>query len=720
MTTRRRFFITLPFLLFIVTSVSAQQKSRTSVPPSTLLRIVKAEDHRRWDGDLLMLMQSSNAAVRERAALAAGRIGNQGAIPELASLLVNDKHQSVRATAAFAIGEIESLNGTVALTETLKSLDETDTVRARAIEGLGKIAAALPREQQTRSAEIGNIVLVALKNEAESQDPNREFLLLGITAVLRSRPTGGGAVLASLLDHKDGRVRSDAANALARLRVKDANSKLLELLKDDTDPNVRANAARVLGATEDKSAFEGLVKALEDKDSRVRVNAIRALVTLKDDRAAEIVLKHGKSITDRHIKTKLPTELNELLEIATALGRLLALKADERALDWINKGRIELDKSAPELELAYVRISPDKYLASFGSESAIAKRSLQETTILRWRSAAAIAQALGEIATLPATVSNKAELSETAQSYLRAMLNYKNSDIKINSLLPLHSEYGIPDILRAYASFKPADLSVVLKSGLEDSDVMVRATSADLLGNLPPSDQNTNLLLSALMRAYRDQLNDAILSTLSALGKQRNEKSNQALKTALESREYLIQQRAANLLKENNQGDYSSKLAPVWTPNADDDYRRALARVGKSVRAVVTTTKGSFTIALLPDEAPLTVDNFVQLARKGYYRNIVFHRVIPNFVIQGGDPRSDGNGGPGYAIRCEVNEVPYDRGAVGMALSGKDTGGSQWFVTHAPQPHLDGGFTVFGRVVSGMNVVDAIVRGDTIRSITIR
>lgn len=719
MTTRRRSFITLTFIVFIVTSVSAQS-SRGSVPPSTLLRIVKAEDERRWDGDLLILMKSSNASVRERAALAAGRIGSQGAIPELANLLVNDRYESVRATAAFAIGEIESLNGTVALSETLKSLDEADTVRARAIEGLGKIAAALPREQQTRATEIGNIVLVALKNEAESQDPNRDFLLLGITAVLRSRPTSAGTVLAGLLDHKDGRIRSDAGNALARLRAKEGNSKIIELLNTDPDPNVRANAARVLGATEEKSAFDGLVKALEDKDSRVRVSAIRAFVTLKDSRAALILLKHGKSITDRDIKRQLPSELNELFEIATSLGRLLALKDDPQVLDWIHKGRIEVDRSAPELELAYVRISPDKYLASFGADAATAKRSLQETTILRWRSASAIAQALGDIATLPATLSNKAELTEKSQSYLRAMLDYKSSDIKINSLLPLHSEYGIPDVLRAYAAFKPGDLPDVLKSHLEDSDVMVRAASADLLGNLPPSDYNTDLLLSALMRAYKDQLDDAILSTLSALGKQKNEKANQALKTALESREYLIRQRAANLLKTNNKGDYSSKLAPVWTPNADADYRRALARVGKNVRAVVTTSKGSFTIALLPDEAPLTVDNFVQLARKGYYRNIVFHRVVPNFVIQGGDPRGDGSGGPGYAIRCEVNEVPYDRAAVGMALSGKDTGGSQWFVTHAPQPHLDGGYTVFGRVISGMNVVDAIVRGDTIRSITIR
>ena len=107
------------------------------------------------------------------------------------------------------------------------------------------------------------------------------------------------------------------------------------------------------------------------------------------------------------------------------------------------------------------------------------------------------------------------------------------------------------------------------------------------------------------------------------------------------------------------------------------------------------------------------------LARKGFFNGQMIPRVVPNFVVQGGDPRGDTNGGPGYQIRCELNEVPYDRAVVGMALSGKDTGGSQWFVTHSPQPHLDGGYTVFGSVISGMAVIDAIVRGDIIRSVSI-
>jgi cyclophilin family peptidyl-prolyl cis-trans isomerase len=141
--------------------------------------------------------------------------------------------------------------------------------------------------------------------------------------------------------------------------------------------------------------------------------------------------------------------------------------------------------------------------------------------------------------------------------------------------------------------------------------------------------------------------------------------------------------------------------------------------MGKHTTATVVTNRGSFTIEFLPEDAPLTVDNFVQLAKRGYFNGQTIPRVVPNFVVQAGDPRGDQNGGPGYQIRCEINEVPYERAAVGMALSGKDTGGSQWFVTHSPQPHLDGGYTVFGRVIRGMDVVDNIARGDVIRRVIV-
>ncbi len=138
-----------------------------------------------------------------------------------------------------------------------------------------------------------------------------------------------------------------------------------------------------------------------------------------------------------------------------------------------------------------------------------------------------------------------------------------------------------------------------------------------------------------------------------------------------------------------------------------------------SPQAYLETSKGNIQIELAVLDAPLTVDNFVTLARRGYFDGLTFHRVVPNFVVQGGDPRSDGEGGPGYTIRDELNPLPYLRGTVGMALDWADTGGSQFFITHGPQPHLDARYTVFGRVVAGQDVVDRLVQGDRIDRVTI-
>src|SRR6185369_7789133 len=113
-------------------------------------------------------------------------------------------------------------------------------------------------------------------------------------------------------------------------------------------------------------------------------------------------------------------------------------------------------------------------------------------------------------------------------------------------------------------------------------------------------------------------------------------------------------------------------------------------------------------------EAPATTRAIADLARRHFFDGLPFHRVVPDFVAQGGDPRGDGEGGPGYMIRCEVSPRPYVRGTVGMALSGKDTGGSQFFITHTTTPHLDGRYTAFGQVTKGLEVVDLLVEGDKI------
>ncbi len=715
-------------LLVSVANVFPQSRTQGLQNPTSgdpvskilLLRILRAEDERRWDEDLRSLFSARNALVRARAALAAGRIGNEDSVADLIGLLRHDDESSVRAMAAFALGEIESPLGANALLQTLKETKES-LLRARAVEALGKIAAALPKEEEARAQELGGAILEALTFEARRRSaPDRLTILLGLTATLRAKSPNAGPVVAEFLHYSDPRIRADAANTLARLKLKDGNDQLRKLLTTDPDPIVRANAARVLGATEDKASFDALLdRALKDKDSRVRVSAIRALASLRDARAAKPLLERSNflmALSD----SALPRGLNEILEIATALGRVLQGTGNQETLAWLKTFRAVLNNRGPEAEVAFVRISPGAYLSGLG-DGKPAKQNAQKTLLLNWRAGSSSAQALGEIAVLPdPAVSKKAFLS-AAEDILLAMLDYRNSGMNINTLVAVHSEYAIPDVLRAYAAFKPKDLAEILRKHLKESDVIIRATAAELLGELPPDETNTGALIAALPVALADkELNDAALAILDSLAKQKSAQANEAIKTALNSQDYLIRRKGVALLKANGAGDFTSRIGSVQTRNTIADYERAIARIGKQINAVVTTTKGSFTISLLPDHATLNVDNFVQLAKRGYFKEITVHRVVPNFVIQDGDPRGDGNGGPSYQIRCEINEVPYERGAVGMALSGKDTGGSQWFVTHSPQPHLDGGYTVFGNVVAGMDVVDAIARGDVIRSIAIK
>lgn len=689
------------------------------IPRATLLLLTKAEDERRWDDELRNLLTSPNAAVRKRAALAAGRIGDEDSIPALTNLLEKDRDPGVRSTAAFALGEVESETAANALVTVLKNTSAAGELRARTLEALGKIAGVLPREHAARR-DLGAVILDALKVESGRLPSHEQTILLGLTAALRAQHADSGPIIAKFLTHSSWRVRSDAGNTLARLRLAHGNTELRRLLTTDLDANVRANAARVLGITEDKASFDALVaKATGDIDSRVRVSAIRALASLKDPRAAQLLLKRGESLTDRESpRSSIPTEINEALEIATTLGRLLAQKEDPAAVDWLRKGSKSLNHTAPEVELAFVRIAPATYLKEFGTAGE-AKRKVQETMLLDWRAASGIAAGFGEIAALPETVSNKAELTSAAQALLRAMLDYRNSGLTINTLVAVHSEYAVPDVLRALAAFKPQDMATIARAHLKETDVTIQETAAGILGDLPPSEENTRALAAAGPQAATNASNDAALAILGALAQQKTASANEHIKVGLNSTDILVRRRAAALLKANGAGDFTSQIGSVQTRNTNADYTRALGRIGRNPRAVVTTTKGSFTIELLPEAAPLTVDNFVQLAQREYFRNVTFHRVVPNFVIQGGDPRGDGNGGPGYAIRCEINQLMYDRAALGMALSGKDTGGSQWFVTHAPQPHLDGGYTIFGRVVAGMDVVDRIVRGDVIQSIVI-
>ena len=746
-------------------SVAAQpSRKRTgdarlkTVPPATLMQIIRVEDERRWDDSLEKLLADSDANVRKRAALAAGRIGNHAAVPALAEMLLTDRDNDVRQMAAFALGEIEAPEGAYALTQVLKKLgEENGNVRARAVEALGKIVAAMasapastdpgtkaPAEDLLTTLRAAIADALKFENERRSR-PDRLTILLGLTAVLRTKPDGVGKLITDFLDYSDGRIVADALNTLARLRLKDGNDKARDLLAKHEDPIVRANAARVLGATEDKPAFDILLdRALHDSDLRVRVSAIRALGSLKDVRAGARLRERGETLllAYRGRRGANPSEKNELLEIITSLGRVLQNSNDTKAIDFLKRLRILDQLQSPETEVAFARISPEEYLRSepfIGTNEKVAEVFPKLDTT--WRASNSLAQGLAELANLPTSqkhlrgmaLMNFALMIEQPAShdpatvtaipaYLRAYASFRNEVEEPEA--PGMSRPGmLGQTLRAYVTYRPKTARQSASYVSWDNyrafgynDVIVRATAAELLAEQPVSKENTEALITALGQALKfdSHDNDAALAILDALAKQKNTEGNEAIKRGLDSKDHLIRRRAVALLKANGVGDFSDRIGTVKTRNTDADYRRAIARIGKKPTATVVTTKGVFTIEFLPDDATLNVDNFIQLAKKGYFNGQTVPRVVPNFVVQTGDPRGDQNGGPGYTIRCEINEVPYERAAVGMALSGKDTGGSQWFVTHSPQPHLDGGYTVFGRVIRGMETVDQIARGDRI------
>jgi cyclophilin family peptidyl-prolyl cis-trans isomerase/HEAT repeat protein len=722
------------FLLLLPAFAAAQKPAPKAAGLTTpvLVRIVKAEDERRWDAALEKLLQSPAPAVRKRAALATGRIGDEASVPALIGLLEKDADADVRAMAAFALGETESVKAADAVLKALLNINENVQVRARAIEAAGKIAAANAADKES-AEKLGHGIVHVL--EAEWQNPalNRDLVLLGITAVLHVRPEKGDAAVANFLKDADPRVRSDAENTLARLRAKNVNEQVRDLLRADSDPVVRANAARVLGAAEDKSAFDLLLgKALTDQDLRVRVSAIRSLAALKNEKAAGKLIERGNVLLGAYKKpgAVTPAEKNELLEIAATIGRLLQDSKDPAAMNFLIALRDADKAQSAETEIALSRLDRRKYIAAFAEK---------RTAPAAWQAMSAFAQGLGDIGT-----SKDEDLRAEAGSAFVSYLALIEKDID-----PAHEKElmkALPDVISSLAALKPDNLSEIMRPMLTEDDVFVRAAVAGVLADQPSSKENVEALKTAFTRSLVSDkhYNDAQLAMMDALFKLDKKEAVGSLLVALSMPDYLVRKKAFELLRtpglekdfpgvptmiesalkrkadqvQPYTGAFGTRLGQVLNTTAD--YTRAVSRKNGQVKAVVTTDKGAFTIELLPENAPLTVDNFVKLARANYFNGVAVHRVVPNFVMQDGDPRGDGNGGPGWSIRCEINMVEFDRGAVGMALSGKDTGGSQWFVDHSPQPHLDGGYTVFGNVnETGMKVVDMIAHGDKIVSIKI-
>jgi cyclophilin family peptidyl-prolyl cis-trans isomerase len=264
-----------------------------------------------------------------------------------------------------------------------------------------------------------------------------------------------------------------------------------------------------------------------------------------------------------------------------------------------------------------------------------------------------------------------------------------------------------------------ASIANIARGGLADPDAGVRAAALDWLVGHPV------LPIEVLRPALADTLHDSTIeSGLSAVKAlvaraQADARERGAITEILEKGatdlKYVLRREAMNGL--GRLGRPVTALAPVEPDKPAETYREIVQRTSRPRRVELRTSKGVLRLRLACPEAPLTCLNFLTLASQGFYEGLLFHRVVPDFVIQAGDPRGDGFGGPGYTIRDEINLLRYKRGMVGMALAGPDTGGSQFFITLSPQPHLDGGYTIFGEVEQGMDVLDRIEAGDRIEKV---
>jgi peptidylprolyl isomerase len=290
---------------------------------------------------------------------------------------------------------------------------------------------------------------------------------------------------------------------------------------------------------------------------------------------------------------------------------------------------------------------------------------------------------------------------------------------------PVYASAGLEG-LQIYASkhadnlpFRDRALAAITAS-LQAEDVALVATAAYLLRDpLFRNPASVQPLLRALPTLHIQDDREAILEIFSTLAELKDTRAILPLRDQLKRVDRQLGMAAAEALRAITGHDYSKQVPNTeraLVTDFDFAYLRALP---DTVTVRIETIRGDMRAELYKTVAPFTVMNILKLAsQRGFYSGLNFHRVVPNFVVQGGDPRGDGWGGPGYAIRSEFSTLSYLTGAIGMASAGKDTEGSQFFITHSPQPHLDGRYTLFGRVVSGQDVVDRLLVDDRLFNIS--
>jgi cyclophilin family peptidyl-prolyl cis-trans isomerase len=637
-------------------------------------RLLQMVDARRGDTAIVdAVLADASGTRRARGALAIGQVRLRSRYPELRRLLT-DSDTAVAANAAYALGVAHDTASLTAL--------------ARAVAGAPESVA---REAAWALGEIGEpakaVLTVALgegdpqalaKSTAAQREPSVRAALLRATVKLRVVPLG--VLRPWLADTASEAVRA-AAYVIGRQRLPGGVRALLTV-RAHRDEETRQHVARGLarsaaGDSLATSAREALVALLADASPRVRANAARSIAS------------YGPS----------------------------ALRDVERALADVD---------------ANVRVAASELAQGvFARDTAVWRRAWVRDTTFRVRQQLLLAARAADVPTL---ASGEAEWATHPDWRRRlAVLEARAADNRADRWAIARAFARDPDArvrASAVALVPPAAGDSAVRSLVEsahaDASMALRAAALQVL--VPRARAaDIELALTAHERARRDAEPDARLAALrlvaAAWGRDSARVSDamRARLRAFNAPSTPVERRA--VMSVSPMVAWATTVS-VLAPRPLSDYER-LARQwltpgARQPRAVIRTDHGDITIELFGADAPLVVEAFVQLASSGFYRNTTFHRVVPNFVAQDGDPRGDGSGGPGFALRDSPSRRRHDRGSVGLATSGPDTGGSQYYLCHSAQPHLDGAYTVFGRVIDGLDVMDRIVQGDRMLRIDIR
>jgi len=664
--------------------------------------ILRIQDGRVTNSErMVSLLSDSDARIRKQAVCSLGSIQDTSLIPLLVNRFTLDSDPQVRYNAAFAIGQTAerlSVSGRRKLESdliwtrlnTVTADGNPQGEAARILEEIGKFGTSDGlRDILTR---FGSSQPFRYQ-EAMAMSIAR-FAIRGITSV---------EAVDYLLNfvHPPDPIDWRVVFALQRIGdhpgIRSHLGRISALYKDQ-DPLVRMNLAVLFGKIRDEDICADILQRLaeSDVDWRVRVNAFNALSLYDSLHQENIVETYRHAFSDGNVHVA-ESAIRSFGIAGFARDTLLPHR--RRAVDTLES--IALNKN-------------NKYIWQLqaGAVSAIAHLYGEDafpllTSIVDPAPGiqVQIAEALGKTG------------STQSLGYLMNLLKSKNvflSTAALTGLLELSKK-------------NPNDRDVVEKiysaaiSALEVLDIAVTTTAAGILGDsLFLRESSVDPLLVLLRRLRIPDDVEAIQAVMQALGAIKSTHAVDEIRRFLSVRDHSVQLAAfsalATITGESHSLPEVSSLEPIYT-DYDFEYYWGLP---ETVLVNLETSRGTLALNLYKEFAPFTVMSFLKLAiQRKFYTGLTFHRVVPNFVVQGGDPRGDGWGGPGYSIRSEFSPLTYETGVIGMASAGMDTEGSQFFITHSPQPHLDGRYSIFGKLVGGLDALNGILRGDTIKEIKI-